>query len=388
MTNFIPYGRQDVSEEDITSVVKALKSDFLTQGPLVPEFEKKISEFCGAEFAVATNSATSALHIACLSLGVGTGDMVWTSAITFVASANCALYCGAKVDFLDVNPDTYNICIDGLKKKLLFAKKTNSLPKVIIPVHLAGQSCDMAEIYELAIKYNFKIIEDASHAIGGHYKNKPIGGCEFSDITVFSFHPVKIITSGEGGMAVTNSSTLASKMNFFRSHGITKESSKFKISSPGPWYYEQQDLGFNYRMNDIEAALGISQLSKLETFINKRQEIAKYYNNRLAKLPLNLPFQKKETYSSYHLYIICIDNNRTNIDHATAFNFLRKSNIGVNLHYIPVYRHPYFDTHGFDEKNFPVSEHYYKSAISLPIFSSITRDEQDYVIDILTKIFK
>ncbi len=387
MINFIPYGRQDVSEEDISAVIKALKSDFLTQGPLVPEFEKKISKFCGAEFGVATNSATSALHIACLSLGVGSGDIVWTSAITFVASANCALYCGAKVDFLDINQDTYNICLDSLKKKLLLAEKTNTLPKVIIPVHLAGQSCDMAEIYELAKKYNFRIIEDASHAIGGYYRNKPIGGCEFSDITVFSFHPVKIITSGEGGMAVTNSSTLASKMNFFRSHGITKESAEFKFSSPGPWHYEQQYLGFNYRMNDIEAALGISQLSKLETFINKRHEIAEYYNNRLAKLPLNLPFQKKETYSSYHLYIICIDNNRTNIDHATAFNFLRKSNIGVNLHYIPVYRHPYFDRYGFDESNFPVSEHYYRNAISLPIFSSITQDEQDYVIGILTEIF-
>lgn len=383
----IPYGKQDINNEDIKAVIDVLKSDFLTQGPLVPQFEKAVTEYTGSKYGVAVNSATSALHIACMALGIKEGDIVWTSPITFVASANCALYCGASVDFVDIDKKTFNMCPNKLEKKLIQAKKKNLLPKAIIPVHLAGQSCDMKKIKQLSKKFNFKIIEDASHGIGGKYLNKPIGSCIYSDITVFSFHPVKIITTAEGGMAVTNDKKLALEMAKYRSHGIVRGSKEIK-NNDGPWYYEQVDLGFNYRMTDIFAALGISQIKRLDSFVNKRHKIAEEYNKKLQHLDwISLPEQDKKTHSSFHLFIIRINKEKIKISHKEFFEKLRNSGILVNLHYIPLYRHPYYSKMGFKKEDFPESESYYSEAISIPIFPRMKKKEISEVVKILDSPF-
>jgi len=385
--NYIPYGRQDINEQDIQSVVNVLKSDFLTQGPEVPNFEELISQNCNSKHAIVFNSATSALHIACLSLGVTKGDYVWTSPISFVASSNCALYCGANIDFVDIDSQTYNLCPIELEKKLLIAKKENKLPKVLIPVHLAGQSCDMKKIFSLSKEYNFKIIEDASHAIGGNYLKQPVGGCQYSDITIFSFHPVKIITSAEGGAATTNNLHLASQMKLLRSHGVTRDSSVLKNQSHGPWYYEQIDLGYNYRMTELQAALGTSQLRRLNEFILKRTELASYYNEELSGLPLQIPLQSSDTDSAWHLYIIRLDLSSTKFTHKETFIKLTESNIGVNLHYMPIYKQPYYKNHfNFEDGYCPNAENYYKEAISIPMFSSITKADAKRVCETLRRI--
>jgi UDP-4-amino-4,6-dideoxy-N-acetyl-beta-L-altrosamine transaminase len=381
----IPYGRQDISEEDINAVVDILKSDFLTQGPAVPAFENAVAEYCQAKYAYAVNSATSGLHIACLSLGVGKGDLVWTSPITFVASANCALYCGADVDFVDIDSQSYNMSVAALEEKLLFAEKKGRLPKVVIPVHLAGQSCEMEKIHALSQKFGFKIIEDASHAIGGKYKNKAIGGCQYSHITVFSFHPVKIITTGEGGMCLTNDPQLAISLNRFRSHGIVRHPSEMTNVSHGPWYYQQIELGYNYRMTDIQAALGLSQMKRLNQFVAARHAIASRYNELLQEEWLDLPWQQPNTYSGLHLYIIRIKKNKLGITHRQLFEKLRNDGILVNLHYIPVYKHPYYEQIGYNSKDFPQAESYYSEAISIPMYSTLTVEQQDFIIESIKK---
>ena len=381
----IPYGRQDISEDDIQSVVDVLRSDYLTQGPVVPAFEKSVASCCEATYAIAVNSATSALHIACLSFGVGPGDWVWTSPITFVASANCALYCGAGVDFVDIDPRTYNMSPQALEQKLAEAERSGRLPKVVIPVHLCGQACDMQAIHDLSRRYGFKVIEDASHAIGGKYKNEPIGSCRYSDITVFSFHPVKIITTAEGGMALTNDSQLADRMALLRSHGITRDPAQMTHKSDGPWYYQQIDLGFNYRMTELQAALGLSQMQRLDEFIARRHAIAKRYNELLAELPVVTPWQHPDSYSGLHLYVIRLQLDQIKKSHRQIFEALREQGIGVNLHYIPVPAQPYYQRMGFQAGDFPDAERYYAEAISLPMYPTMSEDQQDQVIVALTK---
>jgi UDP-4-amino-4,6-dideoxy-N-acetyl-beta-L-altrosamine transaminase len=382
----IPYGRQDISEADVQAVMDVLRSDFLTQGPAVPAFEKSVVDYCGAKHAVAVNSATSALHVACLALGVGDGDIVWTSPITFVASANCALYCGAVVDFVDIDPRTFNLSVECLKQKLVQAKRSGCLPKVVIPVHLCGQACDMAAIYALGQEYGFKIIEDASHAIGGKYRNAPIGKCGYSDITVFSFHPVKIITTGEGGMALTNNKTLARRMQLLRSHGITREASEMTHAPDGPWYYQQIDLGFNYRMTDIQAALGLSQMNRLDEFVAKRHVIAKYYDEQLVGLPMVTPCQIDGSYSALHLYVTQLKLEKIDKTHRQIFEALRAAEIGVNLHYVPVHLQPYYERMGFKEGMFPVAEQFYHRAISLPLYPKLELKKQQVVCDVLSEV--
>lgn len=382
----IPYGKQDINQQDIDTVVKVLQSDFLTQGPQVPLFEKKINEITQSQYAVAVNSATSALHIACLALNVGKDDIVWTSPITFVASANCALYCGASIDFVDIDQQTYNMCPIELEKKLQQAKQQNRLPKVVIPVHLAGQSCDMEKIYQLSLEYDFKIIEDAAHAIGGFYQDKPIGNCRYSDITVFSFHPVKIITTAEGGIATTNNSDLAMTMQRLRSHGITRDESLMTEASHGDWYYQQLELGFNYRMSELHAALGVNQLKRLTQFVAKRKEIAEIYNQKLSELPIILPKQLATTESSWHLYIIQLELDKIDKTHQLVFSELRKSGIGVNLHYIPVYLQPYFQDLGFKKGDSPLAEKYYNQSISIPVYAQLTAEMQNKVIETLKQV--
>lgn len=367
-SSFIPYGRQDISEDDITSVIAVLRSDFLTQGPKVPEFEKRVAEYTGAKFGIAVNSATSALHIACLALGVAKGDIVWTSPITFVASANAAVYCGAQVDFVDIDPRTYNLSTNALRIKLELAKKNGQLPKVVIPVHFAGQSCDMKEIHALGQEYQFQIIEDASHAIGAEYLKENVGSCKYSDICIFSFHPVKIITTAEGGMALTNNELLAQRMGLFRSHGITREASQMLGESDGPWYYQQIELGFNYRMTELQAALGISQMNRLEQFIHERRRLAREYDSLLSSLPIQLPYQHPDSVSAYHLYPICINEQSLGVSRKEVFEKLRAFNIGVNVHYIPVHLQPYYQKMGFKAGQFPEAEKYYSGAISIPLY--------------------
>ena len=384
----IPYGKQDITKADIDSVVSVLKSNFLTQGPQVPAFENALMKATGADYALAVNSATSALHIACLALELGKGDILWTTPITFVASANCGLYCGATVDYVDIDPATYNLCPKALEQKLVLAKKEGKLPKVVVAVHLCGQPCDMKAIHALSIEYGFKVIEDASHAIGGRYLEQPIGSCEYSDITVFSFHPVKIVTTAEGGAALTNSKTLADKMALYRSHGITRDEALMENASHGGWYYEQIDLGFNYRMTELQAALGVSQMSRLSEFVSARHQLAARYYEKLAELPITLPYQLPNTYSGLHLYVIRLNLSEISKTHKEVFDALREQGIGVNLHYIPVHLQPYYQKMGFKQGDFPNAENYYSNAISLPMFHGMSYAQQDEVISKLSLILE
>lgn len=381
----IPYGRQEITQADIDAVAEVLRSDFLTQGPMVPRFEQMVAEYAGAQHALAVNSATSALHIACLALGLRPGDSLWTSPITFVASSNCALYCGAEVDFVDIDPLTYNLSPKALEHKLIQAEQQGCLPKIVVPVHLCGQPCDMEAIHALSQRFGFKVIEDASHAVGGQYKGEPIGNCRYSDITVFSFHPVKIITTAEGGTALTNSSELAHKMSLFRSHGITRDPALMTHEPDGPWYYQQVELGFNYRMTELQAALGVSQMTRLDTYVARRHELAKRYDVLLSNLPITIPWQHPDGYSGLHLYVIRMQLNKVKCTHRQAFESLRTQGIGVNLHYIPVYTQPYYQNMGFMKGQFPQAEQYYAEAISLPMYSTLSEELQDQVVSGLYK---
>ena len=377
----IPYGKQNIINQDIKSVIDVLKSDFLTQGPITPKFEKKLAEYCNSKYSVAVVNATSALHISCLALGVKKGDLVWTSPISFVASANAALYCGAEVDFVDINLDSYNMCVSSLEKKLINAKKKGKLPKVVIPVHLAGQSCEMKEIHELSQKYNFRIIEDASHAIGAEYLNEKVGNCKYSDITVFSFHPVKIITTCEGGACMTNDKDHFEKLCKLRSHGIVRNQEDMENISHGSWYYEQIDLGFNFRLNDLQSALGISQLQRLDYFVKLRHEVSKFYNDTLDNIEnIILPKQSKNTYSSYHLFIIRVASNDSN-SRKNLFEKLRNNGIFVNVHYIPIYKQPYYKKLGY--KNLENAEIYYNQAISIPIYPYLKKSELNKIVSVI-----
>jgi UDP-4-amino-4,6-dideoxy-N-acetyl-beta-L-altrosamine transaminase len=380
----IPYGRQEISQEDIDSVVSVLQSDWLTRGPQVHLFEESVARYCNAKHGIAANSATSALHMACLALDVGPGDVVWTSPITFVASANCARYCGADVDFVDIDEYTYNMSPDALETKLHKTRDSGGkLPKVIIPVHLTGQPCDLAAIARLAEEFNFRIIEDAAHAIGARYRDQPVGNCEYSDITVFSFHPVKIITTAEGGMATTNDDQLAHRLELFRSHGVTRDPAHMTHAPDGPWYYQQTELGYNYNLTDLQAALGASQLERLDDFLSARHRLAKRYDNLLAGLPIIIPYRDPASYSSLHLYVVRVEDDRQH-RHEQVFTTLRDKGIGVNLHYIPVHTQPYYRNLGFEPGQFPVAENYYRSAISLPIFHSMSNRHQDRIIATLS----
>ena len=380
----IPYGKQSVSEDDIQAVTDVLGSPFLTQGPVVPKFEESVCDYVNTKFGVATNSATSALHLAVRALNLMPDDLVWTSPITFVATANSVRYCGGKVDFVDINPETFNMCMNALEQKLEVAAVNGQLPKIVIPVHMAGQSADMAAIWQLSRKYGFKVIEDASHAIGAEYKGDRVGSCRFSDITVFSFHPVKIITTGEGGMAVTNDESVAERLRLLRSHGVTRDTNAMQDQGQGEWYYEMHDLGFNYRLTDIQAALGLSQISKLSHIIERRGQIAERYNRMLSHENLYLPITSPDCLSAFHLFIIRLTeaNRRPEI-----FQALRDSGIGVNVHYIPVHLHPYYKSLGFQSGDFPVSEDYYARAISIPMFPSLTDEEQDFVVNTINQQF-
>ena len=385
----IKYGRQDITQEDIESVVEVLKSELLTQGPVVPKFEEAVCNFTAAKYGIAVNSATSALHIACMALDLGPGDILWTSPNTFVASSNCAIYCGANVDFVDTDPATYNMSVEKLEEKLIEAKQINRLPKVLVPVHLSGQSCEMSKIKKLSIEYGFKIIEDASHSIGGNYMDIPVGSCKYSDITVFSFHPVKIITTGEGGMALTNDSDLANKMRQHRSHGITSnEEEMFDRPENELWNYQQIRLGYNYRMTDIAASLGLSQLGRLKEIIHQRHKIAERYNNDLATLPIKLPWQHPDCFSSYHLYIIRLNLSDIKKSHPQIHDELCDIGILVNLHYIPVYRQPFYEKMGFKKGYCPESEKYHEEALSIPMYPTLTESEQDIVIKTLKQVIK
>lgn len=380
MSEFIPYGRQNISQEDIDAVVDVLRSDFLTQGPKVPEFEKSIVEACDVKYAYAMNSATSALHVACLALGIGPGDIVWTTPITFVASSNCALYCGATVDFVDIDDRTYNLSPVALKEKLEKAKKDNKLPKLVIPVHLCGQPCEMEEIRKLSKEYGFYVVEDASHAIGGKYQEKPIGNCEYSDMTVFSFHPVKIVTTAEGGVLVTNNADLAKKIELFRSHGITRDEELLLKKDEGAWYYEQKELGYNYRMTELQAALGVSQMRNLHEITAKRHLIANRYDELLKDLPVITPYNIEDSYSGLHLYVIKLDPKKVSKSRREIYDFMRAANIGVNVHYIPVHLQPYYQNLGFKQGMFPKSEEYYELALTLPLHPDLTDEQLSYIV--------
>ena len=376
----IPYGRQNISQADIDAVLEVLQSDFLTQGPQIPLFEASVATYVGAEHAVASNSATSALHIACMALGLGPEDWLWTVPNTFVASANCGLYCGAKVDFVDIDPVSFNMSVAALEAKLAAAKAAGRLPKILVPVHLCGQSCDMKAIHELSQEYDFHIVEDASHAIGAKYMDKPVGDCRYSDITVFSFHPVKIITTAEGGIATTNDATLAERMSILRAHGITRDERLMETPSDGPWYYEQIDLGFNYRMTDMQAALGRSQMARLDDFVARRNALADAYDKAFADSVVSTPVQSPDVYSSRHLYVIRVPTQANCAPHRQVFERLREAGIGVNLHYIPVHTHPYYRRLGFKPGDFPEAERYYAEAVSLPLFPDLTEAQQADVV--------
>jgi UDP-4-amino-4,6-dideoxy-N-acetyl-beta-L-altrosamine transaminase len=375
----IPYGRQDITQADIDAVISVLKSVNLTQGPAIEQFESSVMAQTKALHAVAVNSATSALHIACMALDLGSGDWLWTSPNTFVASANCALYCGAQVDFVDTDPRTYNLCPDKLEEKLIAAQKVGKLPKIVVPVHLTGQPCNMAAIHALGQKYGFKIIEDASHAIGGQYQGEPIGNGRYSDITVFSFHPVKIITTAEGGMALTNNAQLATRLGLLRSHGITRDQTMMTEPMHGPWYYQQVALGYNYRMTDMQAALGVSQMTRLNDYVKRRHEIAQRYNELLVELPLELPWQHPESYSAYHLYVVRLQLKKIKATHRQVFEALRAKDIMVNLHYIPVHTQPYYQKMGFKQGDYPQAEQYYREAISIPMHVNLSEDDLIFV---------
>ncbi|SFK08042.1 UDP-4-amino-4,6-dideoxy-N-acetyl-beta-L-altrosamine transaminase [Desulfomicrobium apsheronum] len=381
----IPYGRQEITQSDIDAVVDVLRSDFLTQGPMVAHFEETVARHVGSTHAVAVNSATSALHIACLALGLGQDDWLWTSPITFVASANCGLYCGAGVDFVDIDPRTYNLCPKALARKLEQAEREGRLPKIVAPVHLCGQPCDMAAIHALGKRYGFRIIEDASHAIGGKYRDEFIGNCRYSDITIFSFHPVKIITTAEGGMATTNDARLAERMSLLRSHGITRDPDLMTHEPDGPWYYQQIDLGFNYRMTELQAALGVSQMKRLDEFVARRHALAFRYDKMLTGLPVVTPWQHPDSYSGLHLYVIRLDPTQTDRRQLHVFESLRNQGIGVNVHYIPVHTQPYYRNLGFEPGDFPQAESYYAEAISMPMFHGMTEAQQDAVVEALRK---
>lgn len=379
----ISYGKQSINQADINAVMDILKSDFLTQGPAIEEFEKKVAEYCKAKYAVAVSNATAALHIACLAAGLGKGDVLWTSPNTFVASANCGRYCGAEVGFVDIDDATYNMSVSKLANKLA---SSEIKPKVVIPVHFSGQSCEMEKIHELAKQYNFTVIEDASHAIGGEYKNTKVGSCTYSDMAVFSFHPVKIVTTGEGGMVLTNSQDLYDKLILYRSHGITRNSKFMKNKSDGPWYYEQIDLGFNYRMTDIQAALGSSQMKRLDEFVARRRYLAERYNRLLADLPVKTPEQHPDCNSSWHLYVICVDYNKIKIDKKSIFGEMRELGVNLNLHYIPVHTQPYYQRIGFKKGDFPVSEKYYNEVLTLPLYYDLKDEQQDYIVRSLAEV--
>ncbi|NEO24425.1 MAG: UDP-4-amino-4,6-dideoxy-N-acetyl-beta-L-altrosamine transaminase [Moorea sp. SIO4G2] len=383
---YIPYGRQTISQQDIDAVVEVLQSDWLTQGPAIAKFEQSVADYCGATYGVAVSSATAALHIACLAVGLGNGDTLWTSPNTFVASANCGRYCGARVDFVDIDPRTYNLSVEELERKLIWAQEQGCLPKLVIPVHFAGQSCEMNSIAALAQKYGFRVLEDASHAIGGRYQGQPVGLGQFSDLAVFSFHPVKIITTGEGGMVLTNQADLYEKLIRLRTHGITRKPELMKGESDGPWYYQQLELGFNYRITDIQAALGVSQMQRLEEFVERRRFLAERYNQLLSDLPLTLPWQHPDTNSSWHLYVIRLNLDKINKTHRQVFEELRSLGIGVNLHYIPVHTQPYYQELGFGWGDFPEAEKYYQEAISIPLHYGLTEQEQDRIVTSLSKI--
>lgn len=379
----IPYGRQDITQVEINAVVEVLQSDFLTQGPKGPLFEQTVAQKVGVKHALAVNSATSALHIACMALELGQGDWLWTSPITFVASANCGLYCGANIDFVDIDPRTYNLCPKALEAKLIEAQSQNKLPKVVVAVHLCGQPCDLKAIHALSMTYGFKVIEDASHAVGGKYQGEYIGNCKYSDITVFSFHPVKIITTAEGGMVLTNNDQLAEKMNLHRSHGVTRDQNLMTHEPDGPWYYQQIELGYNYRMTELQAALGITQMERLDAFVARRHELAKRYDVLLQDLPVKTPWQQPDSYSGFHLYVICLQLDKVGKTHLQVFESLREQGIGVNLHYIPVHTQPYYRKMGFKKNDFPQAERYYSEAISLPMYQGLTNEQQDEVIQAL-----
>lgn len=381
----IYYGHQHITEKDIQAVEKVLRSNYLTQGPVIESFEKKVANYCGAKYAVAVTNATSALHIACKAAGLGEGDVLWTSPITFTASANCGRYCGADVDFVDIDDKTYNMSVAELKHKLETAVQK---PKVVIPVHLAGQSCDMEAIKALADEYGFKIIEDASHATGADYKNTKVGSCCYSDMTVFSFHPVKIVTTGEGGIVLTNNKELYEKLKLYRSHGITRDSDLMTQEADGPWYYQQIELGFNYRMTDMQAALGCSQMDSLDEFVARRRYLVRRYNEKLKDLPLRTPYQSEDTNPSWHIYIIRVDFTKVVLSKKEIFARMRDRGIALNLHYIPVHTQPYYRNLGFKKGDFPVSETYYEEAITLPLYYDLTDEQQDQIIQALKDVLQ
>ena len=383
----IPYGRQSISSADVQAVVEVLHSVWLTQGPTVEIFERQVADYCGASHALAVNSATSALHIACLAAGLGPGDYLWTSPNTFVASANCGLYCGASVDFVDIDPVSYNMSVERLQEKLERAEREGKLPKVVVPVHFAGQCCDMEGIARLAARYRFRVIEDASHGIGGRYQGEALGNCRHSDMTVFSFHPVKIITTGEGGMVLTNNAELRERLVRLRSHGITSDPSRMAGESHGPWYYQQIELGFNYRMTDIQAALGVSQLTRLDEFVTRRQQLARRYDRLLCDLPLAIPRQHPDTYSAFHLYVIRLQSE-AGAARRTVLEQMRARGIVAHVHYIPVHTQPYYQALGFCQGDFPEAERYYREALTIPLFPAMSEDQQDQVVATLAEILR
>lgn len=382
----IYYGKQSIDEADIQAVEEVLRSDFLTQGPAIEKFERSVAAYCGVKYAVAVTNATSALHIACLAAGLGKGDILWTSPITFVASANCGLYCGASVDFVDIDEKTYNMSVDALEDKLRQAKKENQLPKIVVPVHLAGQSCDMKRIRELSAEYGFTVLEDASHGVGADYLKTKVGSCAFSDMTVFSFHPVKIITTGEGGMVLTNDKDLYERLILLRSHGITRDPAKMTHEADGPWYYQQIALGFNYRMTDIQAALGASQMIRLDEFVARRRALAARYNALLKDFPLVTPDVMKEADPSWHIYIVRMVFGQIGKTKRQIFEEMKERGVVLNLHYIPVHRQPYYEKLGFRQGDFPHSEKYYEEAFTLPLYYSLANDEQDYIVESLWSV--